>query len=152
MKKLILFACALCMSVCAIAQTTFYVYKTDGSAVEYAISDVDSISFTNPANGHEYVDLGLPSGLKWATCNVGATAPEAYGDYYAWGETTTKSTYEWSTYKWCDGSYDTQTKYCTSSSYGTVDNKTVLDLADDAARANWGGAWRMPTDEEWTEL
>ena len=72
MKKLILFACALCMSVCAIAQTTFYVYKTDGSAVEYAISDVDSISFTAPTtgteNGHEYVDLGLPSGLKWAAC------------------------------------------------------------------------------------
>ena len=152
MKKLTLFACALCMSVCAMAQTTFYVYKTDGSSVKFTIADVDSISFTAPANGHEYVDLGLPSGLKWATCNVGATAPEAYGNYYAWGETEPKTTYSWSTYKWCNGSYDTQTKYCTSSSYGTVDNKTVLELADDAARANWGGAWRMPTDAEWTEL
>ncbi len=148
MKKLILFACALCMSVCAMAQTVFFVYKADGTSVQFAIADVDSISFS----GHEYVDLGLPSGLKWATCNVGATAPEAYGDYYAWGETAPKTIYNWSTYKWCNGSYDTQTKYCTSSSYGTVDNKTVLDLADDAARANWGGAWRMPTDEEWTEL
>ncbi len=150
MKKLILFACALCMSVCAMAQTVFFVYKADGTSVQFAIADVDSISFTYPANGHEYVDLGLS--VKWATCNVGATTPEGYGNYFAWGETEPKTTYSWSTYKWCNGSYDTQTKYCTSSSYGTVDNKTVLDLADDAARANWGGAWRMPTDEEWTEL
>ena len=107
---------------------------------------------TGTENGHEWVDLGLPSGTKWATCNVGATKPEEYGNYYAWGETSTKSTYDWDTYKWCNGSYDTQTKYCTDSGYGTVDNKTVLDLADDAARANWGGAWRMPTDAEWTEL
>ena len=101
-------------------------------------------------NGHEWVDLGLS--VKWAACNVGATSPEEYGNYYAWGETEVKTTYSWATYKWCNGSYDTQTKYCTSSSYGTVDNKTQLELADDAARANWGGAWRMPTDAEWTEL
>ena len=107
---------------------------------------------TTDTNGHGYVDLGLPSGTKWATCNVGATKPEEYGNYYAWGETETKTTYDWSTYKWCNGDYDIQTKYCTSSSYGTVDNKTVLELADDAARANWGGAWRMPTDGEWGEL
>ena len=106
----------------------------------------------DPANGHGYVDLGLPSGLKWATCNVGATKPEEYGNYYAWGETEPKTTYDWSTYKWCNGSYDTQTKYCISSSYGTVDNKTVLDLEDDAAAVNWGGAWRMPTDAECQEL
>ena len=101
---------------------------------------------TNTENGYEYVDLGLPSGLKWATCNVGANAPEEYGDYFAWGETTTKSTYDWSTYKWCNGSYDTQTKYC------TVDNKTVLDKEDDAAAVNWGGKWRMPTKAEKDEL
>lgn len=105
----------------------------------------------NPNTGnHEYVDLGLS--VKWATCNVGATKPEEYGDYFAWGETQPKSTYDWSTYKWCNGSYDTQTKYNTNSSYGTVDNKTTLDLSDDAARANWGGSWRMPTDAELTEL
>lgn len=103
-------------------------------------------------NGHEYVDLGLPSGLLWATCNVGASKPEDYGDYFAWGETTTKSTYDWSTYKYCKGSYDTMTKYNTSSSYGTVDNKTVLDLEDDAAHVNWGGSWRMPTKTEQDEL
>ena len=154
MKKLILFASALCMSVCAMAQSEFYVYKKDGSSVQFTIADVDSISFTAPAtgteNGHEWVDLGLS--VKWATCNVGATKPEEYGNYYAWGETEPKTNYNWSTYKWYSGSAETQTKYCTDSSYGTVDNKTTLELEDDAARANWGGAWRMPTDDEWTEL
>ena len=103
-------------------------------------------------NGHEYVDLGLPSGTKWATCNVGATTPEGYGNYYAWGETTTKSIYNWSNYKWCNGSYSSMTKYCTLSYYGTVDNKTTLDLSDDAAYVNWGSSWRMPTKAEQDEL
>ncbi|MBQ7388798.1 MAG: hypothetical protein IJW01_05480 [Paludibacteraceae bacterium] len=101
-------------------------------------------------NGYVWIDLGLS--VKWATCNVGATSPEKYGNYYAWGETEPKTTYTWATYKWCNGSYDTQTKYCTDSSRGTVDNKTVLELADDAANVNWGGAWRMPTDAECQEL
>ncbi len=100
--------------------------------------------------GHGYVDLGLS--VKWATCNVGANKPEDYGDYFAWGETQPKSKYDWSTYKWCKGSKESQTKYCTSSSYGTVDNKTVLEAADDAARAKWGGSWRMPTKAEQDEL
>ena len=106
----------------------------------------------DPYNGHAYVDLGLPSGLKWATCNVGANNPEEYGNYYAWGETTPKTEYNWSTYKWCNGSDDTMTKYCTDSDYGTVDNKTVLDPKDDAASVNMGGSWRMPTKAEQDEL
>ena len=101
-------------------------------------------------NGHAYVDLGLS--VKWATCNVGATKPEEYGNYYAWGETTPKTTYSWSTYKWCNGSSTTMTKYCTDSDYGTVDNKTVLDKEDDAAAVNMGGSWRMPTKAEQDEL
>ncbi|MDY6036234.1 MAG: hypothetical protein SPI67_01995 [Paludibacteraceae bacterium] len=101
-------------------------------------------------SGHEWVDLGLS--VKWATCNVGATKPEEYGNYYAWGETTTKSSYAGENYKWSNDGCDTFTKYNTDDSYGTIDNKTVLDLADDAARANRGGAWRMPTYEEWQEL
>ncbi len=157
MKKLILFASALCMSVCAMAQSEFYVYKTDGSRVKFTIADVDSISFTAPKaaieNGHEYIDLGLPSGLKWATRNEGAETPEAYGNYYAWGETTApKDSYYWDTYKWRAGSGNAFTKYNTDSNYGIVDNKTTLDPADDVAAANWGGKWRMPTDAEWTEL
>ena len=105
--------------------------------------------------GHEYVDLGLPSGLKWATCNIGATRPEEYGDYFAWGETEPKTTYNWSTYKYCKGTKNTLTKYCREGSYGYngfTDNKTVLDPEDDAASVNWGGNWRMPTDAEMIEL
>ena len=98
----------------------------------------------------EAVDLGLS--VKWATFNVGATSPEEYGGYYAWGETEEKEDYSWETYKWCNGSYDTMTKYCTNSSYGTVDNKTVLDLEDDVAHVKWGGDWRMPTTDEQDEL
>lgn len=104
-------------------------------------------------NGYDYVDLGLPSGLKWATCNVGATTPEDYGNYYAWGEIATQdSSYTWSTYKYANGSSTTLIKYCNSSSYGTVDNKTILEAADDAATQNCGGNWRMPTISEWQEL
>ena len=105
-------------------------------------------------NGYAYVDLGLPSGLKWATCNVGATAPEEYGDYFAWGETEPKTNYSWSTYKY--GSASTElTKYCTKAIYGKnffVDEKTTLDPEDDAATVNWGGNWRMPTRENLDEL
>ena len=98
----------------------------------------------------EYVDLGLS--VKWATFNVGALSPEDLGAYYAWGEIETKSYYSWSTYKWCNGSYNTQTKYNTKSSYGTVDNKTTLDPEDDVAHVKWGGSWRMPTKAEQDEL
>ena len=101
-------------------------------------------------NGHAYVDLGLS--VKWATCNVGATTPEGYGDYFAWGETSPKTRYDWHTYKYCNGLDDTMTKYCVGLSYGTVDNKTTLELTDDAARVNWGGKWRMPTRAEQDEL
>lgn len=99
---------------------------------------------------HEYVDLGLS--VKWATCNVGATTPEEYGDYFAWGETEPKEDYSWTTYKWCNGTRESQFKYCTDTTYGIVDNKAILEFSDDAARVNWGGNWRMPTYAEFTEL
>jgi len=118
----------------------------------------DEVSFTTLKTGgdtHSYVDLGLPSGLLWATCNVGANAPEDNGDYFAWGETQPKDVYNWSTYQYCNGSKNTLTKYCNKSSYGYngyTDNLTVLLPEDDAATANWGNGWRMPTKEEWQEL
>ncbi|MBO4416715.1 MAG: hypothetical protein J5801_01180 [Bacteroidales bacterium] len=117
----------------------------------------------------EAVDLGLPSGLKWASCNVGANAPEEYGDYFAWGDVEPnytsqnpltwkdgKTGYDWVSYRfhtsgdsWTNVKFS---KYNTISSYGPVDNKTVLDPEDDAAAVNWGGSWRMPTSADWTEL
>ncbi len=116
---------------------------------------VTASSGTETPAGLQAVDLGLPSGLKWASMNVGASSPEDYGDYFAWGETTPKSVYNWSTYKWCNDSNKTLTKYCNDSSYGYngfTDNKTVLDAEDDAATANWGGDWRMPTMADFEEL
>ena len=102
----------------------------------------------------EYVDLGLPSGLKWADRNIGASNPEDYGVYFAQGETEPKTDYSWNTYKW-GSSKDLLTKYCTNSSYGLngfTDNKTSLDLEDDAAHMNWSGEWRMPTKADFEEL
>ena len=105
-----------------------------------------------PPDNHEWVDLGLPSGTLWATCNVGANAPEEYGDHFAWGETSPKEVYNWSTYQWCNGSMFTLTKYNTQSSLGMVDNKTELDPEDDAAYVNWGPSWRTPTTDQQNEL
>ena len=102
-----------------------------------------------------WVDLGLPSGTLWATCNVGASSPEEYGDYFAWGETKPKSTYDWSTYKYSNGSITTMTKYCPKSNYGYngfTDDKTELDPEDDAATANWGSGWQMPSSSQLQEL
>ena len=100
----------------------------------------------------EAVDLGLPSGTKWANMNVGATQPEEYGAYFAWGETEQKEMYVWNTYEWCNGFENVLTKYCTNSTYGIVDNKTVLEPEDDAAAVNWDSIWRMPTKAEIEEL
>ena len=122
----------------------------------YGSSGVSASCTVTVKQGVQAVDLGLPSGLKWASCNVGATRPEEFGDYFAWGETKPKASYDWSTYKWCKGGFDALTKYCFDSSYwggtGQMDNKSKLDLADDAANANMGGDWRMPTDSDWREL
>lgn len=101
-------------------------------------------------NGHEFVDLGLS--VKWATCNVGAGSPGEYGDYIAWGQTSPKCEYEWSTLKYCnDTTGDSFSKY-NQNQGGTKDNRTRLELSDDAARQQWGGSWRMPTREEFQEL
>ena len=109
--------------------------------------------------GVEAVDLGLPSGTKWANMNIGAEKPEDDGLYFAWGETmgygsdtSDSRSFDWASYKWCNGLESSMTKYCNDSSYGTVDNKTVLDLDDDAAYVNWGSSWRMPTFTETKEL
>ena len=87
-------------------------------------------------NGHEYVDLGLPSGLKWATCNVGAGLPEEYGDYYAWGELKTKN------------KYTADNSKTRGKSMSDISGNSTYDIA----RAKWGGSWRLPTKKELLEL
>lgn len=106
-------------------------------------------------NGYDWVNLGLPSGTRWATCNVGASSPEGYGNYYAWGEVAPMAIYDWNFYRYCNGSANALTKYCNSPTYGSngfTDNLTVLEAGDDVATANWGDGWRMPTQEEMQEL
>ena len=110
----------------------------------------------------DWVDLGLPGGTLWATRNIGADKPEDYGDYFAWGETTPKAEYHSGTYKWWEKYQDASgnwhkgfTKYCSRSYEGLdnfVDDKTELDLADDAASVNWGGKARIPSIEQIQEL
>lgn len=96
------------------------------------------------------IDLGLS--IRWASCNVGATAPEENGNFYAWGDTLTRSSFTWGTYPYSGTSTNTMTKYCTRAANGTIDNRSTLIAFDDAAYINWGETWRMPTWTEWNEL
>ena len=102
-------------------------------------------------NGHDCVDLGLPSGRLWATMNVGADSPSSPGGYFAWGETQEKETYTWDNYRWSEGD-SLLTRYCCDTLMGTVDSLAVLLLTDDAARQQMGGRWRMPMLSEVVEL
>jgi len=145
-------------------KATIKATANDGSGVNATCSIV--VSSKCPAGA---VDMGTTTAdgykLYWGTSNLGADKPEEYGDYYAWGEIDPyyssqdpltwkdgKTGYNWASYKWCNGSSSTLTKYNNSSSYGTVDNKTVLEPSDDVASVKLGGKWRMPTDAEWTVL
>lgn len=110
-------------------------------------------------NEHEYVDLGLPSGTLWATCNIGANSPEELGDYFAWGETEGyndgKTNFNCSTYKWSYGSTSAPIKYCDERDEGyngIIDGKKELELEDDAAYVKWGSKWRMPSRTQIREL
>ena len=115
----------------------------------YAQSCSDNIG-PSPASGsiagYDYVDLGLPSGLKWATCNVGADSPEGYGNYFAWGETDTQNIYDADN---CP-TYEKDDVWLRSNGY--IDGRGNLTPEHDAARANWGATWRMPTAAEIQEL
>lgn len=119
-----------------------------------------SVTVTRPEPGpvstEKMVDLGLPSGVKWAGWNVGATKPEEFGDYFSWGETKPKDSYWQDNYKYGVinkyGTPDVIYKYNVNEEYGVVDGRTRLTSMDDAAYVNWGSEWRMPTDEEKTEL
>lgn len=144
-KTYILVVAWALMSIQALAQGII-VKKTDGTEVRFPANIVESISVygfetKGMAEGHEYVNLDLPSGTLWATCNVGASRPEDYGDYYAWGETETKSVYSWDTYKY-------------GSSLSGIDNngEDIAGTKYDVAHVKWGGDWRMPTIEQCVEL
>lgn len=113
-------------------------------------------------NGHDYIDLGLPSGTLWATCNVGSSSPTGAGDYLAWAETIDKSeddhNYDWLHYKFSAATTSTEiclTKYCNKAQYGNngfTDELTTLQPSDDAATVRWGEGWMTPSAAQWKEL
>lgn len=148
----------------------FYGWNTSADGTGTSYGDRQKVTFTEDVvlyaqwralrgelNGHEWVDLGLPSGTLWATCNIGADSPTAYGDYFAWGETEPQSSniYDWTTYKYANGDSKELTKYCNKPNFGYegfTDNITKLLPEDDAATVNWGEGWRLPTTAEAFEL
>ena len=152
------------VTVAVLERSTTYYFKSyvqNGMAVKYgAVKSFTTKESTFP----EAVDLGIVMTrtdgttykLYWAKSNLSdkglCTNPEDYGDYYAWGETEPKESYDWSTYKFGTSSSGPFSKYNTDSSLGNVDNKTVLEPEDDVAHVKLGGKWRIPTDAEWTEL
>lgn len=146
--------------VCTIAglmpDTKYHVRAYALRGLEYYYGEEKEFTTIFDVHGDGAVDLGLPSGTLWAVCNVGATTPEDYGDYFAWGETVPKTTYDWSTYKYCnDGDHNQLTKYCPYSNCGYngfTDDLTTLLPEDDVAFFNWGEDWCMPTKTQWEEL
>lgn len=154
MKRTIAFIAfiALCQ-VFAVGQKKYemVVETTDGNSVTFPTEFIKRVYFresnisykTCPDNNHPHlIDLGLPSGTKWACCNVGASQPEDYGKYYAWGETQPKDVYSWSTYIHCDG---------TESTCHNI-GSDIAGTSYDAATANWGTPWQMPSKEQLDEL
>ena len=152
-----------------------FLFQVSFLSAFFCIAEAQDVSLVTPSaidstscgthNGHEWIDLGLS--VKWATCNVGAASPQDFGNYYAWGETNSPVDYSMADYRfrisgdcWENFRFSKYTtplalrlsKLLSVDNRGIVDNKTVLELSDDAANANWGGSWRMPTVEEWQEL
>lgn len=150
MKRIFISALAF-LGMGTMANAQFSVYDQYGKVLFTMPTTPAYVDFqyqkptTGTENGHGWVDLGLPSGTKWATCNVGADAPEQYGSYFAWGETLSKSNYDWSTY------FDTNDDGGTFVKYNNG-GKHELDDTDDVAAQAWGGAWKIPTFEQQEEL
>ena len=146
------------VSLTASAQRIMKVKKVDGSVVEFPVTDVERVFFEEPEESDEAVkaglcpdnhhphliDLGLS--VKWACCNVGASAPYEEGGYYAWGETKEKDVYNWDTYQ--HGYYHDDNDYSHLVNIGSDISGTDYD----AATANWGAPWRIPTQGEIEKL
>ena len=174
MKRIYSTIIALIATLTISAQTIkVYEYDENGNlnnSPAYTSSKKVKVIFTeDKQEEHEWVDLGLPSGTLWATCNVGASKPEEYGDYFAWGETSGynsgKTTFNWSTYKWMNTGQSSWTEinkytYADGKTSGCWysngifigDGKTTLESSDDAATINWGSAWCMPSFDQIKEL
>ena len=119
--------------------------KINSCLIMCAMSCAMVAQTTGEEAGHTWIDLGLPSGIKWATTNIGAHRPQDAGNYYAWGETTPKTDFRWATYSY-------GTAYNSLTKYSLEDGLWTLDATDDVVSCTWGGTWRMPTKNEWSEL
>jgi len=153
MKKLFISFVALLGVVASLDAQVVKVFKA--GELLYSSTEADSVVFEPGETviaGHEYVDMGLPSGILWARLDVGSSSEAEAGSLYAWGETETKEVYDWTTYKFCEGTSSSLTKYNYSSSYGVVDNLSELEPEDDVVAVKWGSNWCMPTDAETQEL
>jgi hypothetical protein len=129
-------------------RTTYYYRSFVLMDSEYYYGEIKSFNTANNTAVPDYVDLGLS--VKWATFNVGATSPEEFGDFYAWGETETKTDFSWKTYNFWNEKDSCVSKYCIEGTY--VDGKKTLEPNDDVAHSEYGVDWRMPTDDECREL
>lgn len=143
MKKAVCFLVSLWMGAISVSAQSSYHYDVNNDGV---VNITDVILIVNHILGKpeppEAVDLELPSGIKWASYNIGAAKPEDFGSYYAWGETEEKDEYTWNSYLHCDGS---------SSSCHDI-GTNICNSQYDVAHAKWGGKWRLPTSEEFQEL
>lgn len=161
-KKLLITILLAASGISSYATTFMCVKNNDGQIVKFDVNDVEEVIFEDKTDSvdttssiNKCVDLNLPSGTIWATCNIGATKPEEYGDYFAWGETSPKDVYDWNTYKWGLSIWDESENswsYDSLLKYNSVDSLVTLLPEDDAATANWGSDWRMPTADEVNEL
>ena len=149
MKQRLVLAIILLVSVLQLRAQGIVVNLKDGTNVKFPSETVENITtygydgspHTGYVNGHEYVDLGLPSGTLWATCNVGASKPEAYGEYYAWGETESKRSFSYETYNYGSSAQNLQDI-----------GSDIAGTKYDVAHVKWGAGWSMPTYEQWLEL
>lgn len=151
MKKILLSVATLATAMLTLAESKMIVVLKDGSEVEYSVKDVDSLRFEKVLtdtiiNGHLFVDLGLPSGTKWAAENLGTDSIDTLGHYYAWGEIATKKSF----YTESAPSYNK--RFSDLYKAGIIGEDSVLTAEHDAATAIWGEACRMPTKEDFQEL
>lgn len=162
MKKLLTTLGVFTIVMASNAATFMRVKTANDNTVLYNVEDVIEVDFVDDTlhvPDYPYVDLGLPSGTLWAKCNVGATQSHEVGDYFAWGETSSKDMYSWNTYKHCIGKedvydldFESLTKYNFGNNKGTIDTLDTLFPEDDAATVNLGEEWRIPTNEDFNEL
>lgn len=152
MKKFSLIATAVCLALSSISFISCEKEDKDAISIDVVQKGTQKIQGID-GKEYEVVDLGFPSKILWATCNIGATSPEKYGDYFAWGEIQSKAKYDWTTYNHCNGSKLTIKKYYkVDENYGSTDGKLALDSIDDAATQLMGEKWNMPLRRDFSDL